>query len=125
MSPEVSDRRVRAHRYDRVVNPLDRAFRHSLSYLDGLDAAPVGASATLDQLRSRLDVPLDAIGVAADRVIDDLVAATRDALHASSGGRFFAWVIGGTLPAAIAADWLTSVWDQNAPHFSTSPAAAV
>jgi hypothetical protein len=46
-------------------------------------------------------------------------------LHASSGGRFFAWVIGGTLPAAIGADWLTTVWDQNAPHYSTSPAAAV
>jgi len=107
------------------VKPLQSAFDHALEYLDQLDEARVGATASLDELRERFDVPLTADGIDAARVIDDLVAATRDGLHASSGGRFFAWVIGGTLPAAIAADWLTSVWDQNAPHFSTSPAAAV
>ena len=108
-----------------AVKPLEIAFRHALSYLDRFDDAPVGATATLDELRKRFDVPLTVEGVDGDAVIDDLVAATRGGFHASSGGRFFAWVIGGTLPAAIAADWLTSVWDQNAPHFSTSPAAAV
>jgi glutamate/tyrosine decarboxylase-like PLP-dependent enzyme len=107
------------------VKPLETAFRHALSYLDHLDEAPVGATATFDELRKRFDVPLTPDGVDGDRVIDDLVAAARGGLHASSGGRFFAWVIGGTLPATIGADWLTSVWDQNAPHFSTSPAAAV
>jgi aromatic-L-amino-acid decarboxylase len=106
------------------VKPLENAFRHAISYLDQLNDARVGATATLDELRKRFDVPLTADGIDGDEVIDDLVAATRDGFHASSGGRFFAWVIGGTLPAAIAADWLTSVWDQNAPHFSTSPAAA-
>jgi glutamate/tyrosine decarboxylase-like PLP-dependent enzyme len=108
-----------------VPDPLETAFRHALSYLEQLDDARVGATATLDELRKRFDIPLTADGADAAAVIDDLVAATRGGLHASSGGRFFAWVIGGTLPAAIAADWLTSVWDQNAPHFSTSPAAAV
>ncbi len=107
------------------MKPLETAFRHALSYLDRLDDVRVGATATLDELRERFDVPLTADGVDGDDVIDDLVAATRGGLHASPGGRFFAWVIGGTLPTAIAADWLTSVWDQNAPHFSTSPAAAV
>lgn len=107
------------------MKPLETAFRHALSYLDQLDDGRVGATATLEELRPRFDVPLTADGVDGTRVVDDLVAATRGGLHASSGGRFFAWVIGGTLPAAIAADWLTSVWDQNAPHFSTSPAAAV
>lgn len=107
------------------MKPLEAAFRHALSYLDRLDDAPAGATVTLDELRKRFDVPLTADGVDGDAVIDDLVAATRGGFHASSGGRFFAWVIGGTFPAAIAADWLTSVWDQNAPHFSTSPAAAV
>ncbi|HKR63794.1 MAG TPA: pyridoxal-dependent decarboxylase [Thermoanaerobaculia bacterium] len=107
------------------MKPLETAFRHALAYLDQLDEMRVGATATLDELRERFDVPLTGDGVDGDAVIDDLVAATRDGLHASPGGRFFAWVIGGTLPAAIAADWLTSVWDQNGPHFSTSPAAAV
>ena len=108
--------------HDRAA--LDAAFRHALDWLDGLDDMRVGATASLDELKKRFDVPLTADGVAADRVIDELADAARDGLHASSGGRFFAWVIGGTLPAAIAADWLTTAWDQNAPHFSTSPAAA-
>ena len=107
------------------MKPLETALRHALAYLDQRDDTRVGATATFEELRERFAVQLPSDGVDADRVIDDLVAATRDGLHASSGGRFFAWVIGGTLPAAIAADWLTSVWDQNAPHFSTSPAAAV
>jgi glutamate/tyrosine decarboxylase-like PLP-dependent enzyme len=39
-------------------------------------------------------------------------------------GRFFGWVIGGVLPATLAADWLTSTWDQNAGMLASSPAAA-
>jgi len=104
---------------------LEAALRHAVAYLDELDTAPVGAPASLDELRERLGVPLTDGGLAPDRVIDELASAAHDGLHRSSGGRFFAWVIGGTLPAAIAADWLASAWDQNAPHFSTSPAAAV
>lgn len=104
---------------------LDAAFRAALSYLEGLDSARVGATASVDDLRRRLDVPLTADGAPAGQVIEELADAARDGLNASSGGRFYAWVIGGALPAAIAADWLTAAWDQNAPHFSTSPAAAV
>jgi hypothetical protein len=94
---------------EHVSDPLETAFRHTLSYLDELDGARVGATTTLDDLRKRFDIPLTAEGIDAAAVIDDLVAATRGGLPASSGGRFFAWVIGDTLPAAIAADWLTSV----------------
>ena len=43
----------------------------------------------------------------------------------SGSGRFFGWVIGGTLPVALAADWLTSTWDQNAASNLTAPAEAV
>jgi glutamate/tyrosine decarboxylase-like PLP-dependent enzyme len=58
-------------------------------------------------------------------VIDELVANTEGGLLGSTGGRFFAWVIGGALESALAADWLTSAWNQNAVLFSTGPAAAV
>src|SRR5687768_13583007 len=44
---------------------------------------------------------------------------------AMPGGRFYAWVIGGSVPAALAADWMTSAWDQNAGMYSVAPAAAV
>jgi glutamate/tyrosine decarboxylase-like PLP-dependent enzyme len=58
-------------------------------------------------------------------VVDALVAGTAGGHLGSSGGRFFAWVIGGALDSALAADWLTSTWDQNAALHATAPAAAV
>jgi glutamate/tyrosine decarboxylase-like PLP-dependent enzyme len=59
------------------------------------------------------------------RVIEDLVRDVEGGILGMPGGRFYAWVIGGSLPAALAADWLTSAWDQNAALYSCSPAAAV
>ncbi|GAB6847061.1 pyridoxal phosphate-dependent decarboxylase family protein [Paraburkholderia kururiensis] len=104
---------------------LDRALGHSLDYLEALDESPVAARASLSSLRERLAKPLGDEGVAAERVIDDLVKDTAGGIVGSAGGRFFGWVIGGSLPAALAADWLTSVWDQNAASFSCAPAEAV
>jgi Glutamate decarboxylase and related PLP-dependent proteins len=46
-------------------------------------------------------------------VVDLLAEAAEPGLMAMPSGRFFGWVIGGALPAALAADWLTSAWDQN------------
>jgi glutamate/tyrosine decarboxylase-like PLP-dependent enzyme len=104
---------------------LERAMSHAIRYLDRLDSAPVSATATLEQLRERLTRPLADDGVDAGRVIDELVADVDGGLIGNGGGRFFAWVIGGTLPVAIAADWLTSTWDQNAAIYACSPAAGV
>ena len=104
---------------------LDRAHHHATRWLDDLDTRSVAATTTLEQLRARLGVPLTNRGVDAVRVIDELNAAAEGGLNGSPSGRFFAWVIGGTLPSAIAADWLTSAWDQNAGMFATAPAAAI
>ena len=105
--------------------PLTHAMTHALAYLDKLDTASVSATATLAELRRRLGHPLADDGVDASRVIDDLVADVEGGLIGSAGGRFFAWVIGGSVPASLAADWLTSAWDQNAGIYACSPAAAV
>lgn len=104
---------------------LERALSHSLAHLDGLDQAPVAATATLETLRGRLHKPLNEHAMEAAAVIDELVADTAGGITGSAGGRFFGWVIGGALPAALAADWLTSVWDQNAASFACAPAEAV
>ena len=104
---------------------LERALSHSLVHLDNLEQSPVGAVANLQSLRERLAKPLNSECIAADRVIDDLVNDTAGGIVGSAGGRFFGWVIGGSLPAALAADWLTSAWDQNAASYACSPALAV
>jgi glutamate/tyrosine decarboxylase-like PLP-dependent enzyme len=104
---------------------LDRAARHASIWLEGLETRAVNATTSLDELRARFRVPLTRTGVDPVQVVDDLAAAAEGALLGSPGGRFYAWVIGGTLPSAIGADWLTSTWDQNAGMYATAPAAAV
>ena len=104
---------------------LRAAVEHALNYLDNLDSQPVAASATADALRKQLARPLNEDGIPAEVVISDLARDVAGGLHGSAGGRFFGWVIGGSLPAALGADWLTSTWDQNAGLYAVAPAAAI
>jgi glutamate/tyrosine decarboxylase-like PLP-dependent enzyme len=75
-------------------------------------------------LLARMGGELPAQGEDARQVIEKLVQATEPGLVASPGPRYFGFVVGGVLPASLAADWLTSTWDQNAFSFVQSPAAA-
>ena len=104
---------------------LHRAQSHALAHLAVRNDQPIGASATAMELRARLGRPLTAEGTPACQVIDDLVADVAGGLHGTNTGRFYGWVIGGALPASLAADWLTSAWDQNAAMFAVAPAAAI
>ncbi len=114
---------------DTLTNPyvtaLSRAHDHALRWLSEFDQRPVGPTIGRDELRRRLARPLPVEGVAADDVVDALAEGVEGGLMGSPSGRFFSWVIGGTLPGALAADWLTTAWDQNAGLFATSPAASV
>jgi glutamate/tyrosine decarboxylase-like PLP-dependent enzyme len=105
--------------------PLEAASRVALSYLAHLDSAPVAPTAGLDELRRRFAKPLIDAGTPAEQVITELAADVEGGIMSSAGGRFFGWVMGGALPAALAADWLTSAWDQNAASYASGPAAAV
>ncbi|PNE59972.1 aspartate aminotransferase family protein [Paraburkholderia fungorum] len=104
---------------------LDKTLVYAKNYIEGLSHSRVSASATLDQLRARFLLDLPEAGTDPCEVIEQLVRDASDGILGSAGGRFFAYVIGGALPASVAADWLTSVWDQNAAMHASSPAEAV
>jgi glutamate/tyrosine decarboxylase-like PLP-dependent enzyme len=102
---------------------LDRAHHHARAWLDSLDTRAVPPSVDADEMARRLgDLP-DGPTPAAD-VVDLLAVACEPGLGAISCGRFFGMVMGGALPAAIGADWLTSAWDQNVGLRSLTPAGA-
>jgi glutamate/tyrosine decarboxylase-like PLP-dependent enzyme len=98
---------------------------HASAWLASLDTAPVGARTDLAALRARLQLPFPDRGMDPSRVIDELAQQTAGGHNASAGGRFYAWVIGGSLDSALAADWLTSAWDGNSGLFAVAPASAV
>jgi glutamate/tyrosine decarboxylase-like PLP-dependent enzyme len=104
---------------------LQHTFDYSLDFLKNLEHMPVAATASYHELYGRLDHPLAEVGMDADQVINDLITASAGGVLGSAGGRFFGWVIGGSVPAALAADWITSIWDQNAALYATAPAEAV
>ncbi len=109
----------------RFRRTLDTVLGHALAHLEGLERSAVGASVDARTLRSRLGRTLDDEGVAPERVISDLVADVEGGILGCACGRFFGWVIGGTLPASLTADWLTAAWDQNAALYACGPAAAI
>jgi glutamate/tyrosine decarboxylase-like PLP-dependent enzyme len=104
---------------------LETAHEQALVHLETLDQTSVAATADLNQLRAALTKTLTHDGLPADQVISELARDVSGGLLGTAGGRFFGWVIGGVVPAALAADWLTSAWQQNAALYVCSPAAAV
>lgn len=104
--------------------PLERAARLAQSFLDGLPERPVGPRARFEDLLAALSRPLPDAGAEPSAVVEELAGLAEPGLVASAGPRYFGFVTGGSLPAALAADWLTSAWDQNAALWATSPAAA-
>jgi glutamate/tyrosine decarboxylase-like PLP-dependent enzyme len=94
-------------------------------FLDTLDERPVFPTSTLDELVEALRIPLPGGPSDPLEVIESLARAVEPGVVATAGPRYFGFVIGGALPAALAADWLTSVWDQCAGFSSLGPSASV
>lgn len=101
---------------------LDAAHRHALDWLASLESRPVPAQASIDQVARALGTELPDKPADPEDVIDLLVAACDPGLTGMPSGRFFGFVIGGTHPAALAADWLVSAWDQNCALRRVTPA---
>jgi len=104
---------------------IDRAAAHARAYLAGIRERPVKATLTGEEIRARLGGPLSDQGEDPIRVIDAMAETGSGGTVASRGPRYFGFVTGGSLPAAMAADWLVSTWDQNAQVFVMSPISAV
>jgi glutamate/tyrosine decarboxylase-like PLP-dependent enzyme len=104
---------------------LRRTAEIAADFLESLDDRPVWPPATVGELRGSLggdlpDEPSDPVGV-----IEALADAAEPGVVAIPGGRYFGFVIGGAVPAALAADWLAATWDQNAGLYACGPSAAV
>lgn len=107
---------------------LRAALSHAIDYLNNQHentSLPVGPTGDDDDVRLILGGDLPENSTDASTVLDLLVNGTAPGLVRSGGGRYFGYVTGGTLPVAMAADWLTSTWDQNTIVHDGSPATAV
>ncbi len=104
---------------------LDDTATYAAEFLEGLPERRVAPTATAEELRIEFGGPLPDGPRDPQLVVAELAKATNRGIMATPGGRFFGFVIGGSLPAALAADWLTSAWDQNAGLYAAAPAASV
>ena len=100
---------------------LDLAAAHAHRWLGSVATRRVPAEGTADDSAARLGTELPARGWPPAEVVERLAAAVEPALMANASGRFFGWVMGASLPTAVAADWLVSAWDQNAGMRDATP----
>ena len=104
---------------------LARTADMAATWLEALEDRPVGGPVDLAALRRTMGGPLPEHGSDARDIVEALAVAADPGLVGTAGPRYFGFVIGGSLPAALATDWLVSTWDQNGAMYVISPAAAV
>jgi glutamate/tyrosine decarboxylase-like PLP-dependent enzyme len=121
MEPRGSDSRWG----DETAELLRSAADYAIDYLHTLPTRRVHPLANPTDLRAILGPELPERGAEGEEIIETLVAAGERGAVASAGPRYFGFVIGGSLPAALAADWLATAWDQDAVLYALSPAGAV
>jgi glutamate/tyrosine decarboxylase-like PLP-dependent enzyme len=108
-------------RPDVYIAALDAAAGHARRWLASVPDRPIPPRLDADALRVGFGERIPEGPSEPVDVVDALAAATEPGLMSIASGRFFGWVMGGTLPASLAADWLVSAWDQNAGMRKATP----
>ena len=102
---------------------LEAAARAAIAYRQGVAEAVTTPVADYAQVLAAFAAPTPETGADGGAIIDDLVRQATPGIRAMTGPRFFGWVIGGSHPTGVAADWLTAAWGQNAGNVLAAPAA--
>ena len=105
-------------------NVLGVAAKYSQKWLNSIPSRGVNPKKNANEIKVDLGTELPDGATDPAIVIEHLAKAGEAGLMAMGSGRFFGWVVGGTLPAALAADWLVSAWDQNSPSRIATPTTA-
>jgi len=108
-----------------ISSLLETTQRHASAWFASVADRPVRATVSPDELRAMLGGSFPQGGSAPHAVIELLANAGLRGSVASAGPRYFGFVVGGSLPAAVAADWLVSAWDQNSGIYALSPLTSV
>ena len=111
--------------HENTSSLLARVQEHVSRWFETIGKRPVRATSSTEELRQALGGSLPQEGIAPEDVVGMLTGASVKGTVASTGPRYFGFVVGGNLPAALAADWLVSAWDQNAGIYVLSPLVSV
>jgi len=111
--------------HENISSLLAKVQEHAAAWFASIGNRPVWATASAEELRQALGGPLPQEGTSPQILTGILASAGVRGTVASTGPRYFGFVVGGNLPAALAADWLVSAWDQNAGIYVLSPLVSV
>jgi len=104
---------------------LENTAQRAIAYLEGLDSRGVAPAPEAVAKLSVLDAPLPEETDKPEAVLKLLDDLCSPATMAMAGPRFFGFVIGGSLPVTLAANWMAGAWDQNAAYYNSTPSAAL